>query len=153
MHRLIPALVLALAPFPFDSGRTPLAAPAPQGTIQEKPLAQEASKRQERVRDFVTAFFREDEKSLMSLSRGRLQSDLKAYFWIRRKIHSDQAPGPRAWKGEIRILRSARAKVLETEGEIVESEAEIFELGVDGAKFRCGLDDEGNAVLFNDAPK
>ena len=129
MLELLPALVLALSP------------------------VQDAAKRQERVRDFVKAFFREDEKTLLALSSGRLQSDLKAYFWIRRKLHGDQAVELRAWNGDIRILRSARAKVLETQGEIAETEAEIFELSVDGRPLQCGLDDESNAVLMNDLAK
>jgi hypothetical protein len=58
--------------------------------------AQDASKRQDRVRDFVKAFFREDEKELLTLSSGRLQSDLKAYFWIRRRDHGEKAALPRA---------------------------------------------------------
>jgi hypothetical protein len=115
--------------------------------------ADQASKRQERVRDFVKAFFSEDEKALLTLSSGRLQSDLKAYFWIRRKVHGERALEPRAWKGEIKILRSARRKIFETEGEIVESEVEIFELSVDGKPFQCGLDDENRAILFRDPPK
>ena len=129
MLQLIPVVVLALSP------------------------VQDAEKRLEQVRNFVKAFFSEDEKALLASSRGRLQADLKAYFWIRRKVHGEKAAQPRAWNGEIRILRSARRKVLETDAEIVESEAEIFELTVDGKPFQCGLDDQGRAILFQDPPK
>ncbi|HVE43323.1 MAG TPA: hypothetical protein VNM14_25830 [Planctomycetota bacterium] len=129
MLHLLPAVVLALCP------------------------VQDAVKRQDRVRDFVKAFFREDEKTLLAVSSGRLQADLKAYFWIRRRIHGDKAAEPRAWNGEITILRSARRKVLAIEGGITESEAEIFELSVDGTLFQCGLDDEQRAILFSDPPK
>jgi len=129
MLTLLPAVVLALSPL------------------------QDAAKRQDRVRDFVKAFFREDEKALLTLSRGRFQSDLKAYFWIRRKVHGEKAAEPRAWDGEITILRSARRKVLETEGELMESDAEIFELTVDGKPYQCGLDEQGLAILFSDPPK
>ncbi len=129
MLHLLPAVVLALAP------------------------AQDKAPREERVRQFVTAFFREDEKALLARSSGRLQADLKAYFWIRRGIHGEKAAEPRAWNGEIKFLRSARRKILETEGGLVESEAEIFELTVDGKPYQCGLDDEGFAILFRDPPK
>jgi len=129
MLTLLPAVVLALSPL------------------------QDAAKRQDRVRDFVKAFFREDEKALLTLSRGRFQSDLKAYFWIRRKVHGEKAAEPRAWDGEITILRSARRKVLETEGELMESDAEIFELTVAGKPYQCGLDEQGLAILFSDPPK
>jgi hypothetical protein len=132
MLHLIPAVVLALAP------------------AQD---AEKSSKREERVRQFVKAFFSEDEKTLLTLSSGRLQTDLKAYFWIRRSIHGDKAAEPRAWNGEIKILRSARRKILETEGVIVESEAEIYEVTVDAKPFQCGIDDHLNAVLFSSPPK
>jgi len=142
MLYLLPAVLLALTPPSFDSGRVALA--------QDK---QDAAKRQDLVRDFVKAFFREDEKTLLALSSGRLQSDLKAYFWIRRRIHGEKAAEPGAWNGEIKILRSARRKVFETEGRLAESEAEIFELTVDGKPYQCGLDDRGLAILFSDPPK
>ena len=129
MLTLLPAVMLALSP------------------------AQDAAKRQDRIRDFVKAFFREDEKKLLTLSSGRLRSDLKAYFWIRRKVHGEKAVEPRAWNGEITILRSARQKILETEGELVELDAEIFELTVDGKPYQCGLDEQDLAILFSDPPK
>jgi hypothetical protein len=110
------------------------------------------SPREERVKKFVNAFFNEDEKSLLPLTSGRLKKDLENYFWIRRSIHGEKA-APRAWSGEIKILRSAHGKVLNTEAEIHEEDAELFELRVDGKAYQLGMDDRNAVILFRDGAK
>jgi len=110
------------------------------------------SPREERVKQFVKAFFSEDEKTLLPLATGRLKADLENYFWIRRSIHGEKA-APRDWKGEIKILRSARRKVLNTEAVVQEEDAELFELKVDGKAYQLGMDDRNAVILFRDGAK
>jgi|SRR6185295_12406616 len=108
--------------------------------------------REERAKQFVKAFFSEDEKALLPLAAGRLKKDLETYFWIRRSLHGEKA-APRAWNGEIKILRSARGKVLNTEAVIQEEDAELFELTVDGKAYQLGMDDRNAVILFRDGAK
>jgi hypothetical protein len=122
------------------------AAALPQGDPAQ------ATPREERLRQFVKAFFGEDEKTLLALSSGRLKSDLEAYFWIRRKLDGEKA-APREWKGELKILKSVCKKVLSLDAELREEEMQVFEITVDGTAYHCGIDDRNTVALFGDSPK
>jgi phenylacetate-coenzyme A ligase PaaK-like adenylate-forming protein len=105
------------------------------------------------VRAFVTAFFSENEKALLGLTTGRTSSDLRSYFWIRRRLLGETDGVPRNWQGQIEILGKTQEKLLAADPTEEDTVADIFRISVDGRIFRCGLDQTNKVVYFSDPPK
>jgi hypothetical protein len=116
--------------------------------VQDRKTVQEDA-----VLKFIRAFFSEDEKTLLAISTGRAASDLKTYFWIKRKIQGDSTGVPRKWEGKIVIFGSDREKVLAADIFEADGSADIFKVAVDGKLFRCGLDETNKIILFNEPSK
>jgi hypothetical protein len=113
----------------------------------------QAATQEDVVRRFIRAFFSEDEKTLLPLSTGRAASDLKSYFWIRRKILDESSVVTRKWDGKIEILGKDREKLLAADRTEMDGFADVFKVAVNGKLFRCGLDESNKVVLFNDPVK
>jgi hypothetical protein len=112
-----------------------------------------ASSQETVVRRFVKAFFSEDEKTLLSLATGRAAQDLKAYFWIRRKIHGEGERELPKREPKIEILERSRQRLLSTDAELTESETDVFRVNVDGNLFEVGLDEKNAVILFKEPAK
>jgi hypothetical protein len=102
------------------------------------------------IRQFVTAFFSEDEKGVTELCADGMSRDMATYFWVKKTIHStDCAAVP--WKGSLEIISHQRESVMNIYATVNESEEDVFVIAVDKKRFKIGVNADTKIILFNNA--
>ena len=111
--------------------------------------------KEDAVRQFVTAFFSEDEKALEGICAGEMTRDMRSYFWIKRTLHENakDIDAQHNWKGKIEILKSIREEIMSMQGVISQKEEDVFIVRVDGKRFKVGVDSDKHIILFDNAPE
>jgi hypothetical protein len=107
-------------------------------------------KQETAIRQFVTAFFSEDEKAVSELCADGMSRDMATYFWVKKTIHTtDCAAVP--WKGSLEIISHQRESVMNIYATVSETEEDLFVIAVDKRRFKIGVSADAKIILFNNA--
>lgn len=92
---------------------------------------------------------------MQKLSSGELKTQLSAHFWIQDTANGRKAEDakPRAWEGKIEVGAAERKKILNTQGAIIEEDADFYPVKVDGSDFEVALSGDWVVYFADRKPK
>ena len=126
--------------------------PAPITVRTQEGLA-DPEKQEAAMRQFVAAFFSEDQTTLESLSARELLNEIATHFWFNatlQKKFGNARPARPAWTGKIEIVKTRQEEILWEHAMISVTHDAVYTIKVDGVDFEVAVNAENKVTGFHD---